>query len=154
MQIDYTNPTDNEIRRIVSEAADAGEQIKILRDLTGKSIDELRQICGMPKQIKKRHYRRGRPGFWDEQKIKYLYVHPNEKCQDVAKKFGVSCAAITSMRYQLGIKRVSIWSDDLIQKLTLAYRNGLKAAKIADMLDMDLYDVQKKIIAMKAAKKL
>ena len=154
MQIDYNNPTDNEIRRIVSEAADAGEQIKILRDLTGKSIDELRQICGMPKEIRKRHYRRGRPGFWDEAKIKYLYDHPNEKAADIAKHFGVSQTTITSMRYQLGIKKVTIWSDDLIQKLTVAYRNGLKAKKIAELLDMDLYDVQKKIIAMRASKKL
>lgn len=154
MQIDYNNPTDNEIRRIVAEALDAGEQVKILRHLTGKSIDEIRQICGMPKEIKKRHYRKGRPGFWDKDKIKYLYDHPNETAASLSKHFGVSQTAVTSMRYQLGIKKVTVWSEDAIRKLTLAYRNGLKPAKIAEMLDLDLYAVQKKIIAMKAAKKL
>ena len=119
MQIDYTNPTDNEIRRIVAEALDAGEQIRILHDLTGRSVGELRQICSMPKEIRKRHYRKGRPGFWDEEKIKYLYDHPNETAANLSKHFGVSQTAVTSMRYQLGIKRIDLWTDDLIRKLTV-----------------------------------
>ena len=154
MQIDYNNPTDNEIRRIVAEARNAGKQIKILHDLTGKSIAEIRQICGMPKQVRKMYPKRGRPSSWNAEKIKYLYDHPNETAADLSKHLGVSQTAITSMRYQLGIKRVTIWTDDLIQKLTIAYRNGFKATKIAEMLDMDLYDVQKKITAMRAANKI
>lgn len=154
MQIDYTNPTDNEIRRIVSEALVPADQIKILHDFTGRPIQELREICGMAPKTKAKHYKRGRPGFWNDEKVQYLYEHPNEKCQDLAKRFGVSCAAVASVRHQLGIKQVSIWTDDLVAKLTLAYRNGLRAKKIAELLDMDLYEVQKKIIAMKQTKKL
>ena len=155
MNIDYNNPTDNEIRRIVAEACDATAQIYIIHDLTGKSVDEIREICGMPAaKKKKRGYGRGRPKRWTMEKIQYLYDHPNEKCQDIAKKLDMSASSVTSMRYQLGIKQISVWTDDLIEKLTIAYRNGLRASQIAKLLDMDLYAVQKKIIAMRACKKL
>ena len=155
--INYNNPSDDEIRRIVKEAHDAGEQKKILHHFTGKSVDELRQICGMPKQVKKRHYGRGRPKHWDEQKIKYLYDHPNETAANLAKHLGVSENAVTSMRYQLRIKRVSIWTDELLGKLIKARKCGMTPTKIALLLDTDgitPYEVQKKIISMKNAKKL
>lgn len=154
MQIDYNQPTDNEIRRIVSQALNATEQIKILHDLTGRSKAELRELCGIKLKKSKRGYTVGRPSMWTDAKIQYLIDHPNEKCQDIADKLGLSLASVTSKRHQLGIKRVTVWNPRTVDQLTTAYYAGLRASKIAKLLNLDTFTVQKKITSLKGNGKL
>ena len=153
--INYNNPTDNEIRRIVAEALEPEQQVVILSELTGRSEADIRSICGMkPPKMTCTTRKKGRPSVWDDEKKQYLYDHPDESCHEIAKKFGVSYSSVTSMRYNLGIIQTSIWTEDLIEKLILAYQNGLRALQISKLLDVDHYEVQKKITSLKMSKKL
>lgn len=151
IMINFNNPTENEIRRLVNEAADPNNQITIIADLTGKSKIEIRKICGMKTPEKKKYSNRGRPSNWTEEKIAYLYDHPDESAQSIADKLCISSSAVSSMKYQLGIKKTSTWTDEQTMKLIEAYERGLRGLKIAKMLKMDLPKVQKKIVSLRYA---
>lgn len=153
--INYNNPTDNEIRRIVAAALDPVEQVKIISQLTGKSEDLIRDICDMKPRQKKKHYKRGRPNrMWTEDEEQYLRDHRNDKLKDQAAALGRCIQVIYEKRRQLGIKSDTIWTAKVVDKLIELYNKGYRAKLISVELGLNLYDVQKKIIAMRKAKKL
>lgn len=158
MQIDYTNPTDNEIRRIVRDAADPISQIRILAQLTGKGTNKIREICyGIKVDASTVKGKKGRPSVWTDEKVQYLFDHPNDKIEDIAAHFGVSYNSVGTMRRRLGIVRESPWTDELEDKVTKAYRCGVKPAKISKMLDVEgitPYEVRKKVGYMKTLGKI
>lgn len=155
--INYNNPTNNEIRRIVAAALDPVEQVKILAQLTGKGEDEIRGICGMPPKTKKvRYYKRGRPNrMWTEAEEDYLRDHRNDKLKDQAAALGRCIQVIYEKRRQLGIKSDTVWTPEVVDKLVDLYTNrGYRAKMISQELKLNLYEVQKKIIAMRKAGRL
>lgn len=156
MRIDYTNPTDNEIRRIVAEALDPSSQVEILSQMSGKTVDEIRRICGMKPKKKVKHEKSGRPRRkWTEAEENYLREHRNDKLRDQAAALGRSKQVIYEKRKQLGIKSDTVWTQEVVNKLVDLYTNrGYRAKLISEELKLNLYEVQKKIIAMRKAKKL
>lgn len=152
--INFNNPTENEIRRLVKEAADPDTQIAIIADLTGKSKIEIRKICGMKSPKTGESSNKGKYVKWTSNKVQYLIDHPNEPCQIIAEKMGLSYNSVRSKRSQLGIKRVSIWTDELTEELIKQYNNGRKAAQIAQNMHIDYNEVQKKIAYLKKTKEL
>ena len=157
MQIDYNNPTDNEIRRIVKNSADPISQIRILAQLTGRKPDEIRAICGGISTPLTFKAKKGRPSLWTEEMIQYLFDHPNESIKDIADRFKLTYSAVSTMRRRLGITRSNLWTNELVAKLTTAYNCGFKPAKISKMLGLDWitpHEVSKKVYSLKQAGKL
>ena len=159
MQIDYNNPTDNEIRRIVKEAADPSEQVKILAHLTNRDESVIRKICGMKGKgaSSQSSYKRkrGRPNKpWSDEEIAYLYENRNVPLEEQAKALGRCRMSVVNKRNELNIVRLTVWSKDRVDELQRLYKTGLRATAIGEIMGFDTYTVVKKINALRHAKKL
>ena len=118
--IDYQNITDNEIKRIVSCAANPAAQVLILKDLTGKSLADIKRACGM---IAEGEAPSGENkwGRWSDKEIDYLHANADIPLEKQAEKLGRSIAGITNMRRKLGIISKSGWSEADKKKLISLY---------------------------------
>lgn len=103
--INYSNPTDNEIRRIVAEALDPVAQIEILSQFTGKEVDDIRSICGMKPKKAGTVYKSRKIRYWTDEEIDYLFEHRNKPIKEQAEALKRNKSVISAKRKELGINR-------------------------------------------------
>ncbi len=133
--IDYQNITDNEIRRIVSQAADPSAQVKILRDLTGKTIPYIKRAAGIKLSAEdKLIEENGKRWGWREADIEFLKDNPRMPLKELAANLGKDVSVIERKRRQLGINLKVNWTKKEINRLIKLYKQDLKKCDIATKL--------------------
>ena len=141
--IDYQNITDNEIRRIVSCAADPAAQVQILADLTCKKVTDIKKIAGVPltekeeremDEVKLKKPYTHKWG-WSDAEIRFLLDNPDMKNKDIRLALGRSFSSIAVMRSKLGIKKNSGWSEEETNKLIELLGAGLSLGEAAAAMD-------------------
>lgn len=137
--------TDGEIRASYRQAKYPDEQIKILAQLTGKSVREIKKIIGLP--VKDETIKHSR---WTEEEEKFLKDNINLSDKKIGKILGRSKAAVEKKRNSLKIvKRTHTWSEEEINKLCRAYNSGVSVKKISELLGKSKESVYSKIYQLK-----
>ena len=154
--IDYQNITDNEIKRIVACAADPAAQVLILKDLTGKSVADIKRAAGMPltEEDKASEECLNKWRGWSESDIQYLKDNEEKSLREQAAELGRSVAGIYNMRRNLGIVTKPTWDKRSTDRLIRLYNKGLPQKEIAEKMGKTLGSVTGKISYLKQQNKL
>lgn len=154
--IDYQNITDNEIKRIVACAADPAAQVLILRDLTGKTVPDIKRAAGMllTEEDKASEECLNKWRGWSKSDIQYLKDNKEKSLREQAAKLGRSVAGIYNMRRNLGIVTQAKWDKKTTDKLIRLYKKGVTRHEIAKKLGKTYGSVAGKIGYLKEQNKL
>ena len=154
--IDYQNITDNEIKRIVACAADPAAQVLILKDLTGKTVPDIKRAAGLPftEEDKLSEESSNKWRGWSESDIQYLKDNKEKSLREQASDLGRTVSGIYNMRRNLGIVTKPTWDKKTTDKLIRLYKEGVTQREIAKKLGKTFGSVVGKIAYLREQNKL
>lgn len=141
--------TDEQIRLSYREAADKKKQVTILCQLTDRPKKEICEILGIP--YKDKNYTWG----WTAEQLEFLKANIGKMCDaEIGKAIHKKTDSVAQMRRKLeGKKSVrrgyTVWNEEDKDFLCRAYKNGISAKRIGQLLCKTTKAVQSKIHDLK-----
>lgn len=136
--------TDERIRTLYRDAADKKKQVVILCQLTDKPKKEICEILGIPYEEKSQTW------GWTEEQLQILKANIGKMTDaEIGKKISKSAGAVKSMRHKIGGKAPvhpsARWSKEETDFLRNAYKNGISARRIGQLLGKSKRAIDSKI---------
>lgn len=141
------NMSEEQIRILYREAADKEKQVVILCQLTDRPKKEICAILGIPYKEKSHTW------GWTEEQVQFLKANKDTMNDtELGKIFQKSPGAVKQMRLKLtGKKQIpNRWSDEDIEFLRKAYKNGIGKKRIGQYLGRTTKAITAKIYELKA----
>ena len=139
--------SEEQIRILYREAADKEKQVVILCQLTNRPKKEICAILGIP--YKEKNHTWG----WTEEQLQFLKANIDTMNDaELGKIFQKAPGTVKQMRLKLtGKKRIpNRWSDEDIEFLRKAYKNGIGKKRIGQYLGRTPKAITAKIYELKA----
>lgn len=144
--------TDGEIRASYRQAKYPEEQIKILSQLTTKSIAEIKEICGL--KVDKKD---GRYWGWTDDDIEYLKANYHLPDREIGKVLNKNAQAVRNKRQKLGLPgcgEKARWTPAEIAFVINGYNYGMKQKDMAKYIGRSTECIAAKIHQLKVKKQL
>ena len=128
--------TEGEIRASYRQAKYPKQQIRILSQLTNKSIADIKRICGL-KVNKSDEAAIGMRGTWSKEEIEYLKANHHLSTKELASRLGKTIDMIAYKRRSLKLpkkKKGVKWTPEDVAFLINAVNDGTGYKDIAKYL--------------------
>ena len=133
--------TDGEIRASYRQAKYPREQIQILAQLTCKSVSEIKQICGIEDMPRRKKW------GWSKEDVEFVKANTNLTNRQVADALNKDINHVRALRKKLKLSNVRIrriWTEQEIEFIVNARKNGLNYDDIAKYLERPVASVYAK----------
>ena len=136
--------SEEQIKILYREAADKEKQVVILCQLTDRPKKEICAILGIPYKEKSHTW------GWTEEQLQILKANIGKMTDaEIGKKISKSAGAVKSMRHKIGGKDPvypsARWSKEETDFLRTAFKNGISARRIGQLLSKSKRAIDSKI---------